>query len=77
MITLKKINGSLTSNHNEMVKVMSDYLIPKDGQTDDTNYHKGIRALSKEPIQTTDDRDYTQTEVKNAIYDLKHEEKTA
>jgi len=47
-----------------------DYLIPKDDQTDDTNYHKGIRAQSKEPILTADDRDYTPTEVKNAICDL-------
>jgi hypothetical protein len=71
MTTLKKLDRSLMSNLNETVKVMSDYLILEDDQTDDTNYHKGIRAQSKEPIQTADDRDYTQTEVKNAIYDLK------
>jgi hypothetical protein len=50
---------------------MSDYLIPKDDRTDDTNYHKGIRAQSKEPILTADDRNYAPTEVKNTIYDLK------
>jgi hypothetical protein len=50
---------------------MSDNLIPKDDKSDDTNYHKGIRAQSKEPIQRADDRDCTQTEVKNPIYDLK------
>jgi cell envelope opacity-associated protein A len=71
MTTLKKPYVSLTSNLNETVKVMSDYLIPKDDQTDDTNYHKGIRAQSKEPILTADDRDYTPTEVNNAICDLK------
>ena len=53
------------------MKVMSDYLIPTDDQLDDTDYHKGIRAQSKEPILTADDREYTRTEVKNAIYDLK------
>jgi hypothetical protein len=72
MTTLEKLDVSLMSNLNETLKVMSDYLIPKDDQTDDTNYYRGIRAQSKEPVQTADNRDYTQTEVKNAIYDIKH-----
>ena len=71
MTTFKKPDGSLTSNLNETVKALSHYLILKDDHTDDTNYHKGIRAQSKEPILTADDRDCTPTEVKNAIYDLK------
>ena len=54
------------------MKVMSDYLIPADDQLDDTDYHKGIRAQSKVPILTADDTEYTPTEIKNAIYDLKH-----
>ena len=72
MTTLQKPDGSLTSNLNETLKIMSDYLIPTDDQRDDTDYHKGVRAKSKEPILTADDREYTPTEVKNAIYDLKH-----
>jgi hypothetical protein len=72
MTTLQKPKGSLTSNLNETMMVMSDYLIPTDDQLDDTDYHKGIRAQSKEPILTADDREYTPAEVKNAIYDLKH-----
>jgi hypothetical protein len=51
---------------------MIEYLIPKDEQTDDTDYHKKNRAQSKEPILTADDRDCTPAEVKNAINELKH-----
>ena len=60
MTTLQKPEGSLASNLNEMMKVMSDYLIPTYDQLDDTDYHKGIRAQSKEPILRADDREYTQ-----------------
>ena len=62
--TLQKPDGSLASNYNETMQVMSDYLIPTDDQLHDTDYHKGIRAQSKEPILTADDREYTPTEVK-------------
>ena len=72
MTTLQKTDGSLTSNLNETMKAMSDYLIPTDDELDDTDYHKGIRAQSKEPILTADDREYTPPKVKNAIYHLKH-----
>jgi hypothetical protein len=59
MTTLQKPDGSLMSDLNETVKIMIEYLIPKDEQTDDTDYHKRIRAQSKEPILTVDDRDCT------------------
>jgi hypothetical protein len=76
MTTLKKLDGSLTANLNETVKVMSHYLIPKDDQTNDTNYHKCITAQSKDPIQTADDRDYTQTEVKKHLLRSKAQQST-
>jgi hypothetical protein len=48
---------------------MAEHLIPKD---DDTDHHKQIRAQAKEPIQTTEDREYRIEEVKNAIAELIH-----
>jgi hypothetical protein len=72
LTALQKPDGSLTSGLNETVKVMTDYLIPKDEQLDDTDYHKRTRVQSKKPILTADDRDYTSAEVKNAIDDLSH-----
>jgi hypothetical protein len=44
MTTLQTPDGSLTSNLNETMKVMSDYVIPADDQLDVTHYHRGIRA---------------------------------
>ena len=71
MTTLQRPDGSFTSDLNETVKFMIEYLIPKDEQIDDTDYHKRIRAQTEEPILTADDRDSTPSEVKNAIVDLK------
>jgi hypothetical protein len=71
MTTLQRPDGSFTSDLNETVKAVIDYLIPKDEKTDDTDYHKRIRAQAEEPILTADDRDCTPSEVKNAIDDLK------
>jgi hypothetical protein len=76
MTTLQKPDGSFTSDLNETVKFMLDYIILKDEQTDDTDHHKRIRAQFKEPILTTDDTDCIPTEVKNAIDDLKHTKKS-
>jgi len=70
MTTLQKPDGSLTSDLNETLKVLIDHLTPSDEQSDDTDYHKRIRTLTTEPIQTADDRNYTPAEVKNAIDDL-------
>jgi ABC-type microcin C transport system duplicated ATPase subunit YejF len=71
MTTLQKPNGSLTSDLNETVKTMTEYLIPKDEQTDNKVYHERIGAQLKEPTLKADDRDCTPVEVKNAINDLK------
>jgi len=68
MTTLQRPDGSFTSDHNETVQVMIDYLIPKYEQIDDTDYHKRIRAQTEEPILPAD---CTPSEVKNAIHDLK------
>ena len=64
MTTLQKPDGSLTSDLNETLKVMIDYLTPNDEQSDDTDHHTRTRNISTEPIQAADDRDYTPAEVK-------------
>jgi hypothetical protein len=70
MTTLQKSDGSLTTDIKENMKVMIDYINPKDEWLDDTEYYKRIRYQAKEPILTMDDSDYSPTEVKNAIDEL-------
>jgi hypothetical protein len=46
---------------------MFDYLITKDEEDNDSDYHKTIRTLTERPIQTADDTEYTPEEIGNAI----------
>ena len=46
---------------------MLDYLIAKDEEDSDSDYHKTIRTLTERPTQTADDREYTPEEIGNAI----------
>jgi hypothetical protein len=65
--TLQKPDGSLTTNITETVTYMLDYLITKDEEEDDSDYHKTIRGLTERPIQSADDREYTTEEIGDAI----------
>jgi len=46
---------------------MLDYLIPKDEEDNDSEYHNSIRTQTERPIQTADDRDYSPEEIRMAI----------
>jgi hypothetical protein len=59
MTTLQKTDGTITTDIEETIQLMADYLIPKGDATDDTEHHKKIRLQATEIIQTTDDREYT------------------
>ena len=65
--TLQKPDGSITTDINETVTCILDYLITKDEEDSDSDYHKTIRILTELPIQTADDREYTPEEIGNAI----------
>jgi hypothetical protein len=67
LATLQKPDGSLTTDINETVKYMLEYLITKDEDDNDSHYHKIIRTLTERPIQTADDRQYTPEEIGNTI----------
>jgi hypothetical protein len=77
--TLQKSDGFLTADINETVTCMLDYLITKDEEDNDSDYHKTIRTLTELHIQTADDREYTDEEIGNAIDAIKctkHQDKT-
>jgi hypothetical protein len=46
---------------------MIEQLIPEDNAQDDTDHHVNIRRLADQPIETTDDREITQSEVRQII----------
>jgi len=44
------------------LEIVLEQLIPEDNVQDDTDQHKNIRRLTERPIETTDDREFTQDE---------------
>ena len=51
----------------ETLEYIAQHLIPEDNPQDDTDYHKSIRRLTEQPIETIDDRDFSQDEVRKII----------
>jgi ribonuclease HI len=67
LTTLQKPDGSTTANIKETMKFMLEQLIPEDDARDDTDHHLRIRRLTEKPIETTDDTEFTQDEVRQTI----------
>jgi hypothetical protein len=66
MTTLRKSDGSETSSIPETINIMLDHFITDDRE-EETYYHKNIRKMIKEPIQTVDDTEFTQVEIKQTV----------
>ena len=67
LTTLQKPDGTLTSNLEETAKLMLEHFTPEDSIQDDTELHKQIRLQSQRIVNTPDDRNFTLTEIKNAV----------
>ena len=44
-----------------------DTFAPKDNNLDDNDYHKAVRTLAEQPVNTEDDREFTKEEVGNTF----------
>ena len=67
LTTLQKPDGSSTTNIDETLQTMMDLLIPEDSTQDDTIQHKNTRRLAAQPIDTANDKEFTQEEVQQTI----------
>jgi len=64
-------NTTQTANMTETLALMLEQLIPEDNPQDDTDYHRAIRKLAEQPIDTPDDKAFTQVEVRKVIVGFK------
>ena len=60
--TLRKPDGSLTSDTKETLRLMLEYFTSEDNDLDDNNHHKHIRELTDKQSNTPDDREFTREE---------------
>ena len=54
----------------ETLNVMIEHFTPADEEETDNDYHKLIRAQKKIPVTTHDDKPFTTTEIRDAIYTM-------
>jgi hypothetical protein len=65
--TLRKQDGTLTTNlHGTLLHMLRNFT-PEDNQNDVTEYHKQLRAQTQESIDTADDEEFTIQEIKNVV----------
>ena len=55
MATLRKSDGTETSNILETLGLMLEHLSTRDREEEETYYQKNIRKMIEKPIQTSDD----------------------
>jgi len=58
--TLKKPDGTLTTNLHETFTHMIRYFTLENTQNDDNEYHKQLRAQTQESTGTPDDKEFTE-----------------
>jgi hypothetical protein len=64
--TLKKQDGSLTTNLHDTLLHMLQNFTPDDDPNEDNEYHAHLRAITREATDTADDKEFTVQEIKNA-----------
>jgi hypothetical protein len=64
LTTLLKPDSSRTTNIDEILKNMMDYLIPEDYTRDDTKQHENTRRIANQPIHTPKDQEFSLNEVR-------------
>jgi len=67
MTTLRKADGSLTAELKETLKHMFEQFAPEDNHNDVSDTHKQARFLFGETVDTEDDKDFTEGEIRNAL----------
>jgi hypothetical protein len=65
--TLRKPDGTVTTDMAETLRFMIDSFTPDDDEETDNEYHKLIRAQTKTPITTEDNKPFTPAEIRDAI----------
>ena len=67
--TLRKPDGSLTSDTKETLRLMLEYFAPEDNDLDN-NHHKHIRELTDKHPNTPDDREFTREDIGRVIEEM-------
>ena len=65
--TLRKPDGTLTTDLKETLRLMLHYFTPEDNALEDNDHHKNVTAHTEQPHNTPDDREFTTDEIRKVI----------
>jgi hypothetical protein len=68
--TLRRPDGTATSDTVETVNVMIEHFIPAEEEETDNDHHKLFRVQNETPVTTEDDKPFTTAEIRDAIHAL-------
>jgi len=71
LTTLQRPDGTVTETTEETIELMLEHLFPEDGPKKDTDKQKEVRRQTKQPINTADDKEFTQDEVRQVLEGFK------
>jgi hypothetical protein len=69
--TLQKPDETITESTEETLSLILDQLTPDDNPQDDTYHHKNVRKHTEQPLNTPNDKEFTQEGVGQVIEGLK------
>jgi hypothetical protein len=58
LTTLRKPDETTTADTKETLSLMMESIAPRDNREDDKEYHIQIRALTEQPANTVEDREF-------------------
>jgi hypothetical protein len=63
LTTLKKVDGTYTTDTRSTIKHMLEHFVPDDREDSDSELHAIIRKETQEPLETADDKVFTEEEI--------------
>ena len=69
--TLQRSDGTVTETTEETIKLMLEHLFPDDDSQNDIDQQKEARRQTEQPIDTADDKELTQNEVRQVLEGFK------
>jgi hypothetical protein len=71
LTTLHRPDGTVTETTEETIELMLEHLIPEDDPQNDIDQQKEVRRQTDKPINTADDKEFTQDEVRQILEGFK------
>ena len=71
LTTLRRPDGTVTETAEETIELMLEHLLPEDDPQKDTDQRKEVSRQTERPINTADDKEFSQDEIRQVLEGFK------